>query len=349
MKKNQDTLQDQALLLRHLAAATRAGSALPPVTRLLAQDAQLPRATRRAYADTAQALEQGAGLGQALQQLPAFSSPDTAAWLQGTEGPHQQADTLQALAADTELRVRGRTDLALLLIWPSSLASAACALFVSMLMFVVPSMREGMEAIGHELPALTRAVFDNGPLQWLLIGWQPALIVALLLLCMFARHLPAGWTRRLADAGHASGLTRRLGKAELAVRALAILRASAGSSIQPAAALGHLASTTGPTPLKKAAQELQAAIAAGHSWSKAFETAGVLPQRYALHLAVAEQAHDASMPLPYLQAWADTEWAEALARLDRTFVFALYACVGSLIGTLLVSIYLPILKLGQML
>lgn len=349
MKKNQDTLQDQALLLRHLAATTRAGSALPPVTRMLAQDAQLPRTTRRAYADTAQALEQGAGLGQALQQLPAFSSPGTTAWLQGAEGLHQQADTLQALATDTELRVRGQTDLALLMIWPSSLASVACALFISMLLFVVPSMREGLEAIGHELPAITRAVFDNGPLQWLLIGWQPAVIAALLLLCMFARQLPAGWARRLTEAGYASGLTRRLGKAELAARALAILRASVSTSIHPAAALGHLAATTGPAPLRKAAQELQAAIAAGKSWSSAFEATGMLPQRYALHLAVAEQAHDASMPLPYLQAWADTEWAEALARLDRTIVFALYASVGSLIGTLLLSIYLPILKLGQML
>lgn len=349
MKKNQDTLQDKALLLRHLGAATRAGSPLPPVMRLLAQDAQLPRATSRAYADAAQILEQGKGLGQALQQLPAFSSPATAAWLQGADGSLQQADTLQALAADTELRARGRGDLALLLIWPSSLASAACALFVSVLMFVVPSMREGMEAIDHELPALTRAVFESGPLQWLLIGWQPALIASLLILCTFARQLPAGFTRRLAEAGYASGLTRRLGQAELAARALAILRASVGTSIHPGAALGHLAATAGPAPLKKAAQELQAAVAAGHSWSKAFETAGVLPQRYALHLAVAEHAHDAGMPLPYLQAWADTEWAEALARLDRTIVFALYACVGSLIGTLLLSIYLPILKLGQML
>lgn len=349
MKKNQDTLQDQALLLRHLAAATRAGSALPPVTRMLAQDAQLPRATRQAYAGTAQALEQGTGLGQALQQLPAFSSPDTAAWVQGAEGPQQRADTLQALATDTELRVRGRTDLALLLVWPSSLAGAACALFVSMLMFVVPSMREGLDALGHELPPLTRAVFDSGPLQWLLIGWQPAVIAALLLLCAFARQLPAGWARRLAEAGYATGWTRRLGKAELAARTLAILRASAGTSIQPAAALGHVAATTDPGPLKKAAQALQAAIAAGQNWSQALEAAGVLPQRYALHLAVAEQAHDAHMPLPYLQAWADAEWADALARLDRNIVFALYACVGSLIGTLLLSIYLPILKLGQML
>ncbi len=349
MKKSQDTLQDQALLLRHLATATRAGNALPPVMRLLAQDAQFPRATSRAYAQAAQALEQGASLGQALQQLPAFSSPATAAWLQGAEGTLQQADTLQALAADTELRTRGCSDLALLLIWPSSLAGAACALFISMLMFVVPSMREGMEAINHELPALTQAVFESGPLQWLLIGWQPALIAALLVLCMFFRNLPAGWVRRLANAGYASGLTRRLDKAELAARTLAILRASVGTNIRPAAALGHLGATTEPTPLKKAAQQVQEAIAAGHCWSKALEAAGVLPQRYALHLAVAEQAHDLGMPLPYLQAWADTEWAEALARLDRTIVFALYACVGSLIGTLLLSIYLPILKLGQML
>lgn len=336
-----------ALLLHQLAAAVQAGAPLAPVTQALAGDTTLTTTQRLSYEALSRRLTEGLPLGKALPTGMESFTAEAGAWLDGTAHAADKAAMLRAIAADQELRSRGRARLRLALIWPTFLAAVACFLFAVISIFVAPALRAAFEAMGSPLPPITQQMFSGESDQWLFVGWQPGFLLGVLLLCVLLTYTRAEVNRPLVRAGYSVGLLKRTERAAFTARVLALIGQVPARMAGPA--LAHLAAAGLVAPLHPKALALRTALESGQPWGKALQVSEAVALHISLHLQLAEQAEAASASvLQMLQQQALEDWDDALARFERNVVGLVYFGVASLIGTLTVAVYLPIFKMGQL-
>jgi len=271
---------------------------------------------------------------------------EAGAWLDGVAHAADKAAILQAIAADQELRSRGRARLRLALIWPTFLAAAACCLFAVVAIFVAPALRSAYEAFGTPLPSITQQMFSGEPSQWLFMGWQPGFLFGLLLICLLLTYTRPKVRRPLLRAGYAVGLLKRSEHAAFTARVLTLASQIPARMAGPA--LAHLAASGLVAALHPKALALRTALDSGQPWGKALQVSQAVPLHYGLHLELAEQTEDSVAIHQTLRQQALQDWDDALARFERNVVGLVYLGIASLIGTLTVAVYLPIFKMGQL-
>jgi type IV pilus assembly protein PilC len=332
-------------LFRQLAAATRNGVALHEVTRILEQDPESVRYGRSVIAGLSAALGEGDLLSRAMQKSPMVFAAETVGWVQAAEKLDHLGPTLEALANDYELRERGRSDLRLALMWPACLSIGVVLLFAMLAIFVMPAFREFYASFGMPLPGLTEFTFSAAGyasgVWWL---WLPLLVFVVGYL---TRRLPVPVMAGANSLLNRIGFVRRFRVASFNSRLLNMLQVHCGQVELLGVSLAHLAATTEQSKLAGIALRLRAAVASGITLSGALAAEPLLPKRMALYLQLGEKMQDFSAPLAQLCDLAEIELSRTLAHFERGTIVLLYLLFGVAVGTLVISVYLPIFKLGS--
>ena len=337
------------LLLRHLAIAARAGTALDIVPAKLAQDPALTRSLRLQYKDAANALAQGHTLSHALRSIPSLLTTPGTQWLAIAEEVGDISSTLDAMANDLELQSAAGASLGIALVWPTCLGVVACIVFAVMAIFVMPSFHHMFESMGLELPGITSLVFGDESSSTFIRICIPIVLVLLLGSALAIAYEPNLTPRWLTRTAYRMGVTRRLHHAEFVTRVLNLVDAKITHQHGRSAALAYLEADQSVPALARSASSMQSAISSGASWSHAIAQQSSLAPVYAISVELGELSHDASASAHLLKTMAHTEWRDALVRFERNVSLGIYAIVVNLVAALLFSVYLPIFQLGKML
>jgi type IV pilus assembly protein PilC len=196
------------------------------------------------------------------------------------------------------------------------------------------------------LPGLTEFTFSAAGyaagVWWL---WLPLLVV--FVVGYVTKRLPASVMSGADSLLNRIGFVRRFRVASFNSRLLNMLQVHNGQAELLGASLAHLAATTDQSSLVNVALRLRKAVESGASLSSALAAEPMLPKRMTLYLQLGEKMQDLAGPLAQLRELAETELSRTLAHFERGTIVLLYLLFGVAVGTLVISVYLPIFKLGS--
>jgi len=333
-------------LLPQLAALQQGGIDLARALALLQASAQSPK-LRGLIASLQAALDQGEPLHQALAQHPRAFEDWVVQMVLAAETAGRLGPTLAELARRLQAHAQWQRQWRAALLYPAGVVGVALGVLVLMLLEVVPVFEALFAGSGQALPAATQWLVNAS--HWL----RSAGLLGLLALLSLGLGT-AAWAQRrgrLADWREAcwlalpglSGLAH-LGAAARWSQTLSSLLAH---GVPMAEALPSAARASGLRHWQRLGDQWRTRLWHGARLSEAMRDAEHLPPLLQPLCATGEDSGQLAAMLAQAGELLQAQWQQRLQTLTRLLEPALMLGLGSLVGAMLMALYLPIFQLGQ--
>lgn len=289
----------------------------------------------------------GQSLHEAMAQHPKTFSHVWMSLVQAGEIGGQIAETLMQLAIYTKTQESMKSKIITALTYPSILFLASVGVLIYFMVGIVPTFRDIFRDFNLELPALTEAVLKVSSLItnhfFLLLLSAIAFGAAF----HFYTHTPNGRKR-----WHSFLLTMPLFGNFLCNiyydRMLSTLSTLLRSGVTILNAILVLEeSFDGNVIIQNALKQVRAEVAAGKAISDAFTDTGVFPGLMTEMMRMGEESGKLPGIIATLSKFYADNVDQFIARFSAVIDPILIVGVGSLIGIVVASIFLPIFKLSQ--
>ena len=336
-----------AVTTRQLAVMVGAGLPIVHGLHLLAEQTE-SRALRWTLRDLAQRLAAGSTLAQAVEIHSDVFPPLYASLVGAGELAGMLDAVLHRLAAHLEQSARLRRTVLGALAYPACVVAAAFAVSGVLLVWVVPVFAGVFASFGAELPAPTRIVVElSASLRAHALLLATAVLVGTAAL-IFAGTTPAGrklrdrWVLRIPVLGDL------LAKAAVA-RAIRTLGTLVASGVAILDALDVAARTAGNGVIADAFSGARTSLARGRSLSEPLGESRTIPPMVRQMVAAGEATGTLDVMLARVADLYDDEVHTAASNLLALLEPMLMLFLGVVVGGLVISMYLPIFRLGAVL
>ncbi|REE17108.1 type IV pilus assembly protein PilC [Paraburkholderia sp. BL27I4N3] len=339
---------DITLFTRQLASLLRAGLPLAPALDLLAQ-AQTSRrhGMPRIVGALARNIIGGLRFSAALQRHPAQFNALYCQLVEVGEAAGALAAVLARIADDRERAAAQRAKVRAALTYPVAILVLAMAITAALLVWVVPTFNQIFDGFGARLPAPTQFVLalSSGVARWSIPAF--AMIFAFGSATTFLLQRSEAARIRFARISLtipvAGPLLRTLCAARWS-RALGTLL-SAGTPL--ADAFDSLTHATGNAFFDRATVEIAARLRRGERLAAAMRAARCFPPEVVQPISVAEESGALDAMLIDVASLADRQVDEKIGTLSSLCEPLVIVVLGTLVGGLVIAMYLPIIQLGN--
>ncbi|HEX2826730.1 MAG TPA: type II secretion system F family protein [Burkholderiales bacterium] len=339
------TEKDITLFTRQLATMLRSGVPLLQAFDIVAKGHANPAMSKLIYAIRTD-VETGSSLKQAFEKHPLYFE----ALYTNLIGAGEQAgilDTvLERLAQYKEkiLAIKGKIKSALF--YPIAIVVVAFVITAVIMIFVIPAFKQVFANFGADLPALTLLVISVSDFfveYWYLVfgGTFGGL--------WFFFYT---WKRSTAMQHTMDRLMLRVPVFGDLIRKSAIARWTRTLSTTFAAgvplveALDSVAGAAGNQEYYVATKRIQGEVATGSSLNSAMQGTDVFPNMVIQMVAIGEEAGSLDTMLGKVADYYEQEVDDAVNALSSLMEPMIMVVLGTLIGGLVIAMYLPIFKLG---
>lgn len=337
--------RDLSAMTRQWAALMRAGISLMPTLDLLRRSTANP-ALQAVLGQVRHGVESGQPLSQALGQHPQAFGPLYVSMVHAGESAGILDTMLERLAHTLEKNEKLRARLRGALTYPMVVVTVAVGILLLMLLYVVPVFEEVFRSFGTELPWSTQAVLSLSQALSQGAPWVAALGVPALLLL---RHpwQQAAWQRRwhrwLLSWPGVGPLVRTSVVARWSHTLSALLEA--GTPLSEALPIAGRA--TGHPMYERITEHLQRRVAQGGRLSEGMAHTGRFPEMLVQLCATGEESGTLGILLGKGSELMTEELDARVQSLSSLLEPLIIVVLGGAIGVILVAMYLPIFRLGQ--
>ena len=231
--------------------------------------------------------------------------------------------------------------------YPVAVLVVAFIITCILLLFVIPQFEELFSGFGADLPALTRMVIDMS--KWMQANWWLLLIVV----GGTVFGLIEAKKRSVAFAHALDRLALKLpvvgdilNKSATArfARTLATMFAAGTPLVE---AMTSVAGACGNILYYNATMKMRDEIATGTQLQVAMRDADLFPNMVVQMVAIGEESGALDSMLSKVADWYEQEVDDAVDSLTSLLEPMIMAVLGVVIGGLVVAMYLPIFKMGQ--
>jgi type IV pilus assembly protein PilC len=339
------TEKDITLFTRQLATMLKSGVPLLQAFDIVGKGHHNPAVAKLVYALRSE-IETGSSLRQAFEKHPIYFDALYTNLIGAGETAGILDSVLERLAAYKEKILAIKSKIKAALFYPLAILVVAFIITSIIMLFVIPAFKQVFTNFGADLPALTLmvialsdffvqwwwAIFSaiGGTIYGFLYSWkrsvpmQVAMDRALLRMPVFGPLLRksaiARWTRTLSTT-FAAGVPL--------VEALESVSGAAGNH-------EYLTAT----------RRIQAEVATGTSLNSAMQATDVFPNMVIQMVAIGEEAGSLDTMLGKVADYYEQEVDDAVKALSSLMEPMIMVVLGTLIGGLVIAMYLPIFKLG---
>lgn len=338
--------KDIALFTRQMATMMKAGVPLLQSFDIVARGNPNPGVTKLLN-DIRQDVETGTSLSAAFRKHPMYFNDLYCNLIEAGEAAGILETLMDRLATYMEKTeaIKGKIKSALM--YPISVIIVAFVVVTVIMIFVIPAFKEVFSSFGADLPAPTLLVMAiseffvsywwlifgviGGGLYFFMQAWQRSpkmqrvMDRLLLKLPVFGKLIDkscvARWTRTLSTM-FAAGVPL--------VEALDSVGGASGNSVY-----------------REATEKIQNEVSTGTSLTGAMSNANVFPSMVLQMCAIGEESGSIDHMLGKAADFYEQEVDEMVAGLSSLMEPIIIVILGGLIGGIVVSMYLPIFKLGQ--
>jgi len=338
--------KDIALFTRQLATMMKAGVPLLQAFDIVGRGSTNPSVTKLLN-DVRSDVESGSSLSTAFRRHPMYFNALYCNLVEAGEAAGILEGLLDRLATYMEKTEAIKSKIRSALMYPTSVIIVAFVVVAVIMIFVIPAFKEVFTSFGADLPGPTLIVMAiseffvsywyliffgiGGSIYFFLQAWkrsekmQRAMDRWLLKVPIFGplieKSCVARWTRTLSTM-FAAGVPL--------VEALDSVGGASGNAV-----------------FAVATEKIQAQVSTGTSLTVAMSDAHVFPSMVLQMCAIGEESGSIDHMLGKAADFYEAEVDEAVAGLSSLMEPIIIVFLGTIIGGIVVSMYLPIFKLGQ--
>ena len=338
--------KDIAVFTRQLATMMKAGVPLIQSFDIVARGSTNPKMTRL-LTDIRSDVETGTSLSSAFRKHPLYFDSLYCNLVEAGEAGGILEALLDRLAIYQEKTMAIKNKIKSALIYPVAVLVVAFVVLTVIMIFVIPAFKEVFTSFGADLPAPTLVVIAmseffvkywylifgilGGGIYFFLQSWkrsvkmQKAMDRLLLRVPVFGelvnKSCIARWTRTLSTM-FAAGVPL--------VEALDSVGGASGNAV-----------------FQEATEQIQKDVSTGSALTTSMQTTGVFPTMVIQMCAIGEESGSLDAMLGKAAEFYEDEVDEAVKGLSSLMEPFIIVILGVLIGGIVVSMYLPIFKLGS--
>jgi type IV pilus assembly protein PilC len=338
--------KDIAVFTRQLATMMRAGVPLIQAFDIVARGSSNPRMTRM-LTDIRSDVETGTSLSAAFRKHPLYFDALYCNLVEAGEAGGILEALLDRLAIYQEKTMAIKNKIRSAMIYPIAVLVVAFIVLAVIMIFVIPAFKDVFSSFGADLPAPTLVVIAMS--EFFVKYWY------LIFLVVFggAYVFFESWKRSVKMQKTMDRLLLRVPVFGDLVRKSSIARWTRTLSTMFAAgvplveALDSVGGASGNAVYQEATEQIQKDVSTGSALTTSMQTTGVFPVMVVQMCAIGEESGSLDQMLGKAAEFYEDEVDEAVKGLSSLLEPFIIVILGVLIGGIVVSMYLPIFKLGQ--
>lgn len=345
-RKRRITQEDITVFTRQLATMMKAGLPLMQAFEIVARGHSNPSMTEMLM-QVRSDVEQGSALGKSFSKYPKYFDRFYCNLVSAGESGGVLESLLDKLAVYKEKTQTIKKKVKTALTYPIAIIVVAIALIFIMMMFVLPAFKEVYANMGAELPDLTQLVMNLSDL-FVDYGWIMIILLIASAFGLYKLHEKSPTFQKRIDA-----LILRLPVFGAIVRKATIARWARTTSTLFAAGvplvevLDSVAGASGNILYEEATQDIRAKVTQGLSLTSSMQSTDMFPNMVIQMAAIGEESGSLDDMLNKAAEFYEDEVDNSVTRLSHLMEPIIMVVLGSLIGILLIAMYLPLFNLGN--
>jgi len=339
------TEKDVALFTRQMATMMKAGVPLLQAFDIVGKGATNP-AVARLLNDIKTEVETGSSLAQAFRKYPLYFDALYCNLVGAGEAAGILEQLLDRLAIYKEKTLAIKSKIKSALFYPVSIIVVAIVITAVIMIFVIPAFKSVFASFGADLPTPTLVIM--GISDWTVANWYilfPALGGAVY-------GFMEAWKRSLAVQIFMDKISLKAPVFGSLLRKAAIARWTRTLSTMFAAgvplveALDSVGGASGNYVYLQATIKIKQEVSTGTSLTVAMQNSEVFPSMVLQMCMIGEETGALDAMLGKVADFFEAEVDEAVEALSSLMEPIIMVVLGTLIGGMVVAMYLPIFKLG---
>ena len=340
------TEKDIALFTRQLATMMKAGVPLLQSFDIVGKGAA-NRAVAKLLFEVKTEVETGSSLAQAFRKYPLYFDALFCNLVQAGEQAGILETLLDRLASYKEKILAIKSKIKSALFYPVAIIVVAFIITSVIMIFVIPSFKEVFRSFGADLPAPTLvviAISDYFVKYWYVIF---GVVFGGVYAFFFA------WKRSVAVQMFMDRLMLRIPVFGDLVRKSTVARWTRTLSTMFAAgvplveALDSVGGASGNYVYVVGTKQIQAEVSTGTSLTVAMQNSNLFKSMVVQMVAIGEETGSLDAMLSKVADFYEAEVNDAVEALSSLMEPLIMVVLGTLIGGMVIAMYLPIFKLGQ--
>ncbi len=338
--------KDIALFTRQLATMMKAGVPLLQCFDIVSKGASNP-AVSKLLIEIKTEVETGSSLAQAFRKYPLYFDALFCNLVAAGEQAGILETLLDRLATYKEKILAIKSKIKAALFYPIAIVVVAFIITAVIMIFVIPAFKEVFRNFGADLPAPTLMVMAIS--DWFVAYWYiifPVIIGAVI-------GFLEAWKRSLPVQIFMDRLMLKLPvfgdlvlKSTIArwTRTLATMFAAGVPLVE---ALDSVGGASGNYVYLMATKQIQNEVSTGTSLTLAMQNVGVFPNMVLQMCSIGEETGALDAMLGKVADFYEAEVDDAVEGLSSLMEPVIMVVLGTLIGGMVIAMYLPIFKMGQ--
>ena len=340
------TEKDIALFTRQLATMLKAGVPLLQAFDISARS-HANASLQRLLGDIKSDVETGSSMSVAFRKYPKYFDGLYCNLVYAGEQAGILDTVLDRIASYKEkmLAIKGKIKSALF--YPAIVLTVAFIITAGIMIFVIPAFRDLYGKSGQDLPALTMLVMtisDAFVNYWYMIFGAIGLAVAGILRAW--QRSPALRARMDAWILKVPVFGPLIEKATVS-RWARTFSSMFSAGVPMVEALDSVAGAAGNHVFMEATMKIKTQVATGSSLAVCLQTAGVFPNMLIQMVSIGEESGSLDSMLSKVADYYEREVDEAVAGISSLMEPFIMVILGTLIGGIVIAMYLPIFKMGS--
>ncbi|MFN2646548.1 MAG: type II secretion system F family protein [Burkholderiales bacterium] len=338
--------KDIALFTRQLATMMKAGVPLLQSFDIVGKGASNP-AVARLLLEIKTDVETGSSLASAFRKFPLYFDALFCNLVAAGEQAGILESLLDRLAVYKEKILAIKSKIKAALFYPIAIIAVAFIITAVIMIFVIPAFKQVFTAFGADLPAPTLMVMAIS--DWFVSYWYIIFPVIGGGIYSFLE----GWKRSLAIQMFMDRAMLRVPVFGELVRKSAIARWTRTLSTMFAAgvplveALDSVGGAAGNYVYAAATKQIQQEVSTGTALTVAMQNTNVFPSMVLQMCAIGEETGALDNMLSKVADFFEAEVDDAVEALSSLMEPMIMVVLGTLIGGMVIAMYLPIFKMGQ--
>jgi type IV pilus assembly protein PilC len=340
------THKDLALFTRQLSTMLKAGVPLMQSFDIVGRGHANP-SMARLMNDIRMDVETGTSLNQAFRKYPLYFDPLFCNLVAAGEQAGILETLLDRLAMYQEKTIALKGKIKKALFYPVMIILVAILVTAVIMIFVIPSFKSVFTSFGADLPAPTLVVIAMS--DFFVAYWY--IVFGLLFGGIY--FLVQAWKRSPKVQAIIDRLALKLPVLGEMLQKAAIARWSRTLATTFAAgvplveALDSVGPSAGNAVYKEATKQVQAEVNIGTSLAQSMQNTGVFPNMAIQMTQIGEESGSLDSMLSKVADYYEREVDETVDALSSLLEPMIMVILGVIIGGIVIAIYMPIFKLGQ--
>jgi type IV pilus assembly protein PilC len=338
--------EDIAIFSRQLATMMSAGIPMVQAFEIIGNGHEKP-AMQKLVLDIKANIEGGSTLHESLAKHPLYFDDLFVNLVEAGEQAGALETLLDKIATYKEKTEALKKKIKKALFYPAAVLIVALIVSVILLIFVIPQFESLFKGFGADLPAFTQMVVNLSRFVQH-EGWWMAVLIGACFYAFFYFHKRSRNMQRAIDRVMLKFpiIGPILQKSAIArfARTLSTMFAAGVPLVE---AMQSVAGATGNIVYEEAVLRMKDEVATGQRLQRAMENVGLFPNMVVQMIAVGEESGSLDTMSGKVAEFYEAEVDNAVDSMSSLLEPMIMAILGVLVGGMVIAMYLPIFKLGQ--